>query len=83
MARYLGEFTCREFAREGSVRVTCLRLGALDGDSTDALTTADAVQAIAKALTANGPHWQVLHVQSDVPDARFPTGRMKEVLFGS
>lgn len=82
MARYLGEFTCREFAREGSVRVTCLRLGTLDGAGTDALTMADAVRAIAKvlALTTSGPRWQILHLQSDVPNARFPTARAKEVL---
>ena len=82
MARYLGEFTCREFAREGSVRVTCLRLGALEGAGTDALTMADAVRAIAKALalTATGPRWQIMHIQSDVPNARFPTARAKEVL---
>lgn len=80
MARYLGEFTCREFAREGSVRVTCLRLGSLNGKGSDALTMTDAVRAIAKALTATGPRWQVLHIQSDVPNARFPTARAKEVL---
>lgn len=81
MARYLGEFTCREFAREGSARITCLRLGALNGKATDALTTDDAVKAISKTLTINGPRWQIIHIQSDVPNARFPTTRMKDVLF--
>lgn len=81
MARYLGEFTCREFAREHSVRVTCLRLGDVGGAGTDALAIDDAVTVIDKALASSGPMWRVLHVQSDVPDARFPTTEMKSVLF--
>lgn len=81
MARYLGEFTCREFAREHSVRVTCLRLGDVDGIGTDALAIDDAVTVIDKALASSGPMWRVLHVQSDVPNARFPTTEMKSVLF--
>jgi nucleoside-diphosphate-sugar epimerase len=81
MARYLGEFTCREFAREHSVRVTCLRLGDVGGSGTDALAIDDAVEVIEKALDKPGPMWRVLHVQSDVPNARFPTAEMKTVLF--
>lgn len=80
LARYLGEFTCREFAREHSVRVTCLRFGDVDGDSDMALSMADAVRAIGQALATDGPMWQVLHVQSEVPHARFPIGRAKSVL---
>ena len=80
LARYLGEFTCREFAREHSVRVTCLRFGDVDGDGTMALTVADAVKAIGRVLATDGPMWQVLHVQSDVPHARFPIDRAMSVL---
>ena len=80
MARYLGEFTCREFAREHSVRVTCLRFGDIDGDGDTALTIEDAVKAIEKALLTRGPMWQVLHVQSDVENARFPTNQAKQIL---
>ncbi len=80
LARYLGEFTCREFAREHSVRVTCLRFGDVDGDGDMALSVADAVNAIEKALATDGPMWQVLHVQSDVPHARFSIDRAKRVL---
>ncbi len=80
MARYLGEFTCREFAREHSVRVTCLRLGDVGGDGDTALTVEDAVKAIGKALATDGPMWRVLHVQSEVEHARFPTDRAKSVL---
>ncbi|MDA0708588.1 MAG: NAD(P)-dependent oxidoreductase [bacterium] len=81
MGRYLGEFTCREFAREHSVRVTCLRLGDVGGSGTDALAIDDAVKVIERALASSGPMWRVLHVQSDVPHARFPTTEMKSVLF--
>lgn len=80
MARYLGEFTCREFAREHSVRVTCLRFGDIGGDGDTALTVEDAVKAIGKALVTNGPMWQILHVQSDVENARFPTDHARRVL---
>ena len=80
LARYLGEFTCREFAREHSVRVTCLRFGDVGGDSDMALSVADAVRAIGQALATDGPMWQVLHVQSEVAQARFPIDRAKSVL---
>ncbi|MBT4140396.1 MAG: NAD(P)-dependent oxidoreductase [Candidatus Latescibacteria bacterium] len=81
MSRYLGEFTCREFARENSIRVTCLRVGDVGGNGTDALAIDDAVQVIEKALASSGPMWRVLHVQSDVPNARFPMTQMKAALF--
>lgn len=80
MSRYLGEFTCREFAREHSVRVTVLRFGDLDGDGDSALAMDDAVTAIGKALGTKGPMWQVLHVQSEVEHARFPIDQAKNVL---
>ena len=80
LGKYLGEFTCREFAREHSVRVTCLRLGEVGGDGDAALSVKDAVRAIASALTKEGPLWRVLHVQSEVEDARFPIDQAKEAL---
>ena len=73
--------TCREFARENSVRVTCLRLGDVGGTGTDALAMDNAVNVIEKALEKPGSMWRVLHVQSDVPNARFPTTEMKAALF--
>jgi nucleoside-diphosphate-sugar epimerase len=81
MGPYLGEFTCREFAREHSVRATCLRLGELGGEATDALAIEDAVVVIEKALAPSAKMWRVLHVQSEVPNARFPTAGMKAELF--
>lgn len=80
LGKYLGEFTCREFAREHSVRVTCLRLGEVGGDGDAALSVKDAVRAIASALTKEGPLWRVLHVQTEVENARFPIDQAKEAL---
>lgn len=80
MGKYLGEFTCREFAREHSVRVTCLRLGEVGGAGDTALSVKDAVRAIASALKIEGPMWRVLHVQSEVENARFPIGQAREAL---
>lgn len=80
MAKYLGEFTCREFAREHSVRVTCLRFGDVGGEGDTALTFEDAVTAIRSALSNDGPMWRVLHVQSEVENARFPIDQAKEAL---
>ena len=80
LGKYLGEFTCREFAREHSVRVTCLRLGEVGGAGDTALSVKDAVRAIASALKIEGPMWRVLHVQSEVENARFPIGQAKEAL---
>ena len=83
---HLGEFICREFAREHRIEVVCLRLGDLVGDddvslSTSALYPDDAVQAVEKALTADisegyadsRSYWAVFHIQSDVPNRRFTT----------
>jgi len=83
---HLGEFICREFAREHKIEVVCLRLGDLSGDecapkSTSALYPGDAVQAVEKALTADisegyadsRSYWAVFHIQSDMPNRRFLT----------
>lgn len=80
LGKYLGEFTCREFAREHAVRVTCMRLGEVGGDGDTALSLKDAVRAIASALTIEGPMWRVLHVQSEVENARFPIDRARSAL---
>ncbi len=80
MGSYLGEFTCREFAREHSLRVTCLRFGDVGDGGDMALTVEDAVRAIAMALSKDGPMWQVLHVQSEVENARFPIDQAKKAL---
>jgi hypothetical protein len=59
---HLGEFVCREFAREGRMTVVCLRLGEVVGNRRQAgpmaLLEKDAVQAVDCALAADltGPH---------------------------
>ena len=83
---HLGEFICREFAREQRIEVVCLRLGDIVSNegsplSTSALFPEDAVQAVERALTADisegyadsHSYWAVFHIQSDVPDQRFLT----------
>lgn len=83
---HLGEFICREFAREHKIEVVCLRLGDLvEGDdspqSTSSLHPDDAIQAVERALTADisegyadsRSYWAVFHIQSDVPNRRFVT----------
>ena len=92
---HLGEYVCREFAREQRLSVVCLRLGDLDwnGDSTStsALYVEDAVRAVELGLTAESSGdatwtlpdpiwWQVFHVQSDVANARFATTEAREAL---
>ncbi|HJO81504.1 MAG: NAD(P)-dependent oxidoreductase [SAR202 cluster bacterium] len=82
---HLGEFVCKEFARERRLEVVCLRLGEFVWDeapaSTSALYPDDATNAVRKSLTADVSEgyagsisaWNVFHIQSAVPDARFLT----------
>ena len=84
LSKHLGEFTCREFGREGKLNVTCLRLGNLV--TTDAAATAepdsmwlemnDAVSAFQGALESSAP-WRIFHVQSEFPGSRFSIGKAK------
>ena len=89
LSYHLGEYVCREFAREQRLSVVCLRLGDLvwngKAASSSALLIEDAVQAVELALTSKAGDdsrwtllpdpfgWHVYHIQSDVPDARFAT----------
>ena len=78
---YLGEFVAEEFAQEGRFRYTCLRLGHLveaaeaGGQPYDPmwLELSDAARAIAAAAgrSAEAPAFEILHVQSSSPRARF------------
>ena len=88
LAQHLGEFICREFAREGRIAVTCLRLGER-GKSGDGLgqphdstwlAPADAVHAFACALAAPPEPWAVYHIQSAFPSARFTTSKARDGL---
>ena len=84
LSKHLGEFTCREFAREGKINVTCLRLGTLI--TAEAAATAesdslwlemnDAVAAFNCALNSSAP-WRIFHIQSEFPGSRFSIGKAK------
>lgn len=84
LSKHLGEFTCREFGREGKINVTCLRLGNLVTVDTAAtaefdsmwLEMNDAVTAFQGALDSSSP-WRIFHVQSEFPGSRFSVGKAK------
>ncbi len=96
LSYHLGEYVCREFAREQRLSVVCLRLGDLvwDGEpgSSSSLLVEDAVRAVELALTSSlsDDHrwtllpdpfdWQLYHVQSAVPGARFATGAARSAM---
>ncbi len=95
LAHYLGEYVCREFAREGKLRVVVLRLGRVVDAETVAgkpfdplwVETRDVVHAVSLALAAAcgqrgatlGP-WSVFHVGSASPRARFSSAKAAAVL---
>lgn len=93
MSHSLGEFTCREFAREGSMGVVVLRFGRLVGAEEAAgkrldcpwLAESDAVQAVRLALdylqkrTSPADRWAVFHILSD-GCPRFPVAKAKRLL---
>lgn len=87
LSKHLGEFTCREFARERKINVTCLRLGNLVTAETAATTEYDAmwlemndaVDAFNCALNSASP-WQIFHIQSEFPGSRFSIGKAKSHL---
>ena len=86
MTTYLGELTCREFARDYMVTVTCLRLGELvveeevEQDTPDLmwLDLRDAAHAFRCALdldTSNSikwaGRWGLFHICADIPNPKF------------
>ena len=83
---HLGEYVCREFARERKLDVVCLRLGEMVWEegasavSSSAVFPDDAVQAIEGALDSEVSGWDIFHVQSDVPNARFTTAEAQQSL---
>ncbi len=84
LAKHLGEFTCREFAREGKINVSCLRLGTIINDEEAAkaefnamwLGINDAVAAFQGAIDAPS-RWGIFHVQSEFPGSRFAISKAK------
>jgi nucleoside-diphosphate-sugar epimerase len=88
MGKHLGEYVCREFAREHKLTITVLRLGKVvaasevAGEAVDPmwLDQMDLASAIEGALAATLPHWTVVHVQGNQKGARFSIGDAERLL---
>ena len=94
LARYLGEITCREFAREHPITVTALRLGKLvreeevAGQECDLMWVdiRDAAQAFCAALARDAsaslnwvPRWAVYHIAAPIVHPKFLLDRAKSM----
>ena len=87
LSKHLGEFTCREFAREGKINVTCLRLGNLATAETAATAEYDSMWlgmndavAVFKCALNSSSLWQIFHIQSEFLGSRFSIGKAKSHL---
>ena len=94
LARYLGEMTCREFAREHPITVTALRLGKLVWEEEIAgrerdlmwVDIRDAAQAFCAALERDAsaslnwvPRWAVYHIVAPIAHPKFLLGQAKSM----
>ena len=94
LARYLGEVTCREFAREYPITVTALRLGKLVWEEEVAgrerdlmwVDIRDAAQAFCAALARDAsaslnwvPRWAVYHIAAPITHPKFLLDRAKSM----
>ena len=92
---YLGEFTCCEFARQGSLRVMVLRLGPVrrienwvDEDMEPPwLDPRDVAQVMSRAVRRSlaardgrDEYWSIYHIRSKSPSDRFSIERAKKEL---
>jgi nucleoside-diphosphate-sugar epimerase len=88
LGKHLGEYVCREFAREHKLTVVVLRLGTVVsagevmGQSVNPmwLDQKDLGGAVQGALTAELPHWNVIHVQGKQSGARFSVGDAEKLI---
>jgi hypothetical protein len=88
LSKHLGEYTSREFAREGKMQIAVLRLGKVvraddvKGQAPDPLWVEerDVVQAVSGALTARLNSWQIFHIEQASPRARFSVRRAQTAL---
>lgn len=95
LPHYLGEFTCREFARPGKLQVVVLRVGSVvsaeaSGEQlsqaawVDPRDVAQAVSCALQKLLADSPaiggNWSVFHVLSRADSARIPIRKARRVL---
>ena len=94
LARYFGEITCREFAREHPITVTALRLGKLVWEEEVAgrerdlmwVDIRDAAQAFCAALARDAsaslnwvPRWAVYHIAAPIAHPKFLLDRAKSM----
>jgi uronate dehydrogenase len=89
LSKHLGEYTGREFAREGKNQIVVLRIGKVvragevKDQSPDPLWVEerDVVHAVSRALAATRlTSWQVFHIQQAGPAARFSVRRAETAL---
>ena len=96
LPKHLGEFVCREFARERKIRVVVLRLGEVvrgeevKGKAFNPLWVdeRDVAQAVLAALSSSAKEstsgiaswWSVIHIGADSPRGRFSVARAKQQL---
>jgi len=95
MARYLGELTCREFARDFLVGISALRLGTMAleeevvGQTPDLmwLDRRDTVQAFCGALERNNAdnpnwsrRWELFHVCATPPNPKYLCDRAAQIV---
>lgn len=88
LGKHLGEYVCREFAREHKLQVVVLRIGTVVAASEVMgeavgpmwLDQGDLGRAIHGALTADLPAWTVLHIQGNQPGARFSTADAAQLI---
>jgi nucleoside-diphosphate-sugar epimerase len=95
LSHYLGETTCREFARASELEMTVVRLGRLDNadDASPEInelprtTFRDAAQAVAAAIgggvRGNRPKfgsWSIQHIHSESDATRFPLTKAERLL---
>ena len=86
LAQHLGEFVCREFARERRIAITCLRLGNLGQPNDKAAQRSRPDPAwlslrmmpctlLNARLAAPAEPWVIYHIQSAFPGARFSSAK--------
>jgi hypothetical protein len=93
LAPYLAELVAREFTRDVQIeappRIVCLRFGRLGADAADphALDVTHAAGAVVRALAAlhdgarqRGHRWQLYHVASPNPEARYSSAAARRAL---
>lgn len=93
LSYHLGEFVCREFARENKISIVSLRMGSISWDekevsSSSTLYLEDALQSVLRVICSefnegyagSTTNWKVFHIQSAVANSRFITTTSEQAL---